>query len=80
VIGCLLNIFDQKGYRVYCNLEVKASLKDQFDQQFLFAREFYKDDIVPDDLHSQLVIFGNSFQSIPDKEKPALPAIFGIKD
>ena len=42
--------------------------------------EFYKDDIIPDDLHSQLVIFGNSFQSIPDKEKPASPTIFDIKD
>jgi len=40
--------------------------------------EFYKDDINPDDLRSQLVIFGNSFQSI--SEKPALPTIFDIKE
>ena len=82
-IGCLLNRFDQERYRVYRNLEdllIKASLKDEFDQQLLFVCEFYKEDIIPDDLHSQLVIFGNSFQSIPDKEKPASPTIFDIKD
>ena len=49
-------------------METAQSLKDEFDQQFLFVCEFYKDDIIPDDLRSQLVIFGNSFQSIPDKE------------
>jgi len=58
---------------------IKASLKDDFDQQFLFVCDFYKDDIIPDDLRSQLVIFGNSFQSIPDKEKPS-PNIYDIKD
>ena len=78
-IGC----FDQEGYRVYCNLEdllIKASLRENFDQQFLFVCEFYKDDIIPDDLRSQLVIFGHSFQSIPDKEKPTAPTIFDIKE
>jgi len=80
-IGCLTNRFDQKGYRVYRNLEdllIKASLKEDFDQQFLVVCEFYKDDINPDDIRSQLVIFGNIFQSIP--EKPALPTIFDIKE
>jgi len=82
-IGCLVNRFDQEGYKVYRNLEdllIKASCKDNFDQQFLFVCDFYKDDIIPDDLRSQLVIFGNSFQSIPAKEKPTSPTIFDIKD
>ena len=82
-IGCLLNRFDQEGYRVYCNLDdllIKASLRENFDQQFLFVCEFYKDDIIPDDLCSQLVIFGHSFQSIPDKKKPTAPTIFDIKE
>ena len=46
-IGCLLNRFDQEGYRVYRNLEdvlIKASLQENFDQQFLFVCEFFKDD------------------------------------
>jgi len=38
---------------------------------------FYKDDIIPDDLYSQLVIFRHSF---PNKEKPTVPTIFDIKD
>ena len=36
--------------------------------------------LIPDDLHSQLVIFDHSFQSIPDKEKPATLTIFDIKE
>jgi len=56
---------------------IKASLKDDFNHQFLFVCDFYKDDIIPDDLHSQLLIFGNSFQSIPDNLHHL---IFDIKD
>ena len=79
-IGCLLNRFDEEGYRVYRNLESYSSLQENFEQQFLFVCKFYKDDIIPDDLRSQLVIFGHSFQSIPDKEKPATPTTFDIKE
>lgn len=80
-VGCLRDRFDQAGYTVYHNLEellIKASLKDNFEVQFKFVREFYEDDLNPDILHSQLVIFGNHFQSIP--EKPSSPTIFDIKD
>ena len=40
--------------------------------------EYYKDDLNPDVLHSQLLIFGNHFQSIP--EKSSSPTIFDVKD
>ena len=80
-IGCLTSRFDQAGYKVYRNLEellIKASLKENIELQFEFVCEYYKDDLNPDVLHSQLLIFGNHFQSIP--EKPSSPTIFDIKD
>ena len=80
-IGCLTNRFDQAGYKVYQNLEkllIKVSLKENFELQFKFVSEYYKDDLNPDVLHSQLLIFGNHFQSLP--EKPSSPTIFDIKD
>jgi len=80
-IGCLTNRFDQEGYKVYHNLEellIKASLKENFELQFKFVCEYYKDDLNLDILHSQLLIFGNNFQSVP--EKPYSPMIFDIKD
>ena len=80
-IGCLTSRFDQAGYKVYCNLEellIKASLKENFELQFEFVCEYYKDDLNPDVLHSQFLVFGNHFQSIP--EKPSSPTIFDIKD
>ena len=80
-IGCLKDRFDQAGYTVYHNLEellIKASLKENFEFQFKFVCKHYKDDLNPDVLHSQLLVFGNHFQST--NERPIYPSVFDIKD
>ena len=80
-IGCLKDRFDQAGYPVYHNLEellIKASLKENFESQFKFICEHYKDVLNPDVLHSQLLAFGNHFQST--SERPISPSVFDIKD
>ena len=80
-IGCLKDRFDQAGYAVYHNLEellIKASLKENFESPFKFVCQHYRDDLNPDVLHSQLLIFGNYFQST--NQGSISLSVFDIKD
>ena len=73
--------FDQKGYKVYCNLEqllIKASTKADFEDEFKIVCEFYKDDFNQDDLKAQLVTFGIEFQVSAVNTKEI--TIFDIRD
>lgn len=79
---CLVDRFDQPGYRKYCQLEqllVKASLKKEFAEEMQDVCRFYKDDFNIDILQAQLVTFGVQFQQSHGSSDSEL-TVFGIRD
>ena len=64
-VGCIKDRFYQPGYLVYCHLQnllLKASQRKDFQEDFEFVCSFYKDDLHPEILRSQLSIFCTEFQ------------------
>ena len=49
--------FDQPGYRIYLNLEqllIKAAKKCEYEEEYKFVTDFYKDDFDQEELKLQL--------------------------
>ena len=80
-IGCLTNRFDQPDYKKYCQLEqllIKASVRKEFEEEFQFVSDFYKEDFNLSAFRAQLVIFGIDFQQSGYNSKENI-TIFDIK-
>ena len=63
LIGGIKERFDQPGYRLYSKLEdllIKAVKKENYDEEFEFVTNFYKDDIDPDQLKLQLDVMSSN--------------------
>ena len=57
IIGGIKERFDQPGYKIYSKLEeliTKAANKEEFQEEIKFVTDFYKDDIDPELLNTQL--------------------------
>ena len=71
------------GKRLFISVKTTMCKKHNYHNlencQHVLMMACLGDDIIPDDLRSQLTIFGQ-FSNIPDKEKPATPTIFEIKE
>ena len=63
VINGIKNRFDQPGYKVYSNIEelLKATKKSDYDEEFKFVINFYKDDFVTEELKTQLDVMASNF-------------------
>ncbi len=80
IVTCIVNRFDQPGYRVYSEVEqllLKASKQEDFDSELKSVCTFYKDDFNPPLLCSQLQTFGVDFNL---KEGTQNTTIFNIRD
>ena len=58
--------FDQPGYKLYSNLEallVRAAKKENYDGEFQFVIDFYKDDFDHDHLNMQLGVLSSNIPS-----------------
>lgn len=65
-ISCIKDRLYQPGYLIYCHLQnllLKASQKKNFEEDFEFVCTFYKDDLHPERLRSQLSIFSTEFRN-----------------
>lgn len=65
ILRPLILWFQQPGYKLYSNLEqlvLKAAEGADFAAEFDFVCKFYKEDLDPENLRAQLLIFGVEFQ------------------
>ena len=80
ITNCVQERFDQPGYRIHRSLEtllIKASKREEFQENLDDVCAFYHDDFEKELLHSQLQTFGIHFQTV---EEPAVQiSIFDLK-
>lgn len=80
-ISCLAERLDQPDYKKYCQLEqllIKACLQQEFEDEFQFLNEFYKEDFNSSALQAQLITLGVQFQGNFKGNKDL--TIFDVKD
>ena len=66
-VNCLIQRFDQPGYKIYSNLEqllIKAGKQQKFEEEFQVVADFYKNDFARDVLKAQLINFTQRFEQI----------------
>ena len=84
VVHCIKDRFEQPRYAVYRNLEqflLKASDMADTNSEFDCVCSFYKDDLQPEVLQTQLPTFGLQFQQFHrDKHGDQKSTIFDIKE
>ena len=80
VTNCIQERFDQPGYRIYRSLEtllVKASKREEFQENLDDVCAFYHDDFDKELLRSQLQTFGIHFQTV--EETAVQISVFDVK-
>ena len=80
ITNCIQERFDQPGYRVYRSLEnllVKASKREEFQENLDDVCAFYDDDFDKELLRSQLQTFGIHFQTV--EETAVQISVFDVK-
>ena len=55
--------FNQPGYKMYSQLLVKAAEKEQFEEEFKFVTDFYKQDFDPSQVNLQLSVMSSNVPS-----------------
>ena len=80
ITNCIQERFDQPGYQIYRSLEtllVKASKREEFQENLDDVCAFYHDDFDKELLHSQLQTFGIHFQTV--EETATQISVFDVK-
>ena len=78
IVNCIRTRFDQPGYHTLKNLEdslLKALKNEDYSNELDFVISFYKDDISPSSLKTQLELLSTSFS-----ESDYQPSITGLRD
>lgn len=64
IVACIRDRFDQPGYRILKNLEnllLKATRSEDYDSELEFVLDYYKDDLQPSILRTQLELLASTF-------------------